>query len=262
MRRLSIGGPKFWLAYVAAVGNGMSSVPFINWCRARMGLVPVWEAAPVSFAVTMVTGLVFLTALFLGSWRIVRRKFEGDPDLPESRRLLVLVYLSSVPFVLMMVSYYLDEWSAYHLDNHDVGSLEGPFWYVNLALYAVGFAVPIYYAVRDPRHGFFFAAFSSLATISVLAGRTPEREVQLYIIGARMAIVFLYFASGIWVQRIIAGILSALLCNPLGILGARVGSIAWGIRRRRAKGRKDEAGTEAEERVVVDGGEELANEEN
>jgi hypothetical protein len=237
--RFSLSGPRFQLAYVAAVGTGMGSIPFLDWLRARAGLVPLRDAAAVSIFLSALFLFGFLTMAYLGAWRFTRRRFAGDPDLPESGRLLLLMYASTMPGLLLCAllltaighgtGYYGDSFLVYYVG-----------WGVVSAL------LPVPFAVRDPRHGFFCASFGSLGGLGALFMMDDGGGVGLYVIGAAMAIVFLYFTSGIWVQRIMAIVLSVLVnCSP-GLLGATVGTISWAIRRKRAKRSEVAAALEAE----------------
>jgi hypothetical protein len=194
-------------------------------------MAPIRDAAAVSGLLSALFLFALLTMAYLGAWAFTRRKFIGDPDLPESGRLLLLVYASTIPGLLF---------SALVL----IGMGKGTYHYGEFSLvYFLGWGLvtallPVPFAVRDPRHGFFCGSFGSVAGISALFVMGDGGGAALYVIGGGMAIVFLYFTSGIRIQRIIAILLCVLVrCSP-GLLGATVGTISWAIRRRRARQRE------------------------
>jgi uncharacterized protein (DUF697 family) len=230
MKAFTIGGPKFWLAYVAAAGNGMCSLAFVNWFRSRLGLPEIAEAEGEPVFLTALVFLVFISLFFFLAWKVVSRRYEGHPDLPNSKRLLILVFAASAPLTLSLIV-------AQAVENYTV---ETEMYSVVLMAAAVILLalIPVPFSVRDPRHGFFCAQLSMMTALGPAYGFEEPGHIELYIVGIRMAVVYLYFILGVWPQRVIAIVASVVVgCSP-GMLGAAVGTISWAIRRKRTRQRR------------------------
>jgi hypothetical protein len=222
--RFSLSGPRFQLAYVAALANGMSSVPFLNWCRRVVGLGLFTAATPASALLTVVVFTLLLSGLFFGAWEVVRRKFKDDPDLPESRRLFLLTFIASLGFILFQTVAYFEGSAGEYALHAFVFSLAATLSFLALVV------PPVWFGARDARHGFFCAGLFWATSFIGAFQDYPALPVGGYFYGVRMAAVFLYFTSGIRVQRILAGLVVVLTCAPSAAFGL-LGGLAWILRR-------------------------------
>jgi len=222
--RFSLSGPRFWLAYVAAVANGMSSVPFLNRCRSVIGLEPFSAATPGSALLTVCVFIFLLSGLYLGAWAVARWKFRNDPDLPESKRLLLLTFVASLGFICFQTVDFFEGTAGEDPLHAFVFSLAATGSFLTLVV------PPALFGARDPRHGFFCAGLFWATSFLGAFNYYPSLPVGAYFYGVRMAVVFLYFTSGFWVQRILAGLVAFLTCSP-SVGFALLGGLAWVLRR-------------------------------
>lgn len=232
-RRITIGGPRFWTAYAAAVGAGIASVPFTEWCRGRLGLPPIDQAEGEPFFGTGLVVFYILSAWFYGIWRVIRSRYQSDPDIEECRQLMLLIFAACVPHPFAIIT---AQASASQPDTVIAGA--ALLWVLVAAL------IPVSFAVKNPRHGFFCAAMMGLCFPTTAGAGYPflaldyypkVSELHLYVTPIRMAVAFLYISFGVRVQSVITVLFAVLNCCSPGMLGAVVGTISWSIRKGPAK---------------------------
>jgi hypothetical protein len=239
----TIGGPLLWLGLACALGNGLCSQPVVDGLLSRLHLKTLEDGEPELREV--ISSLVIMAAagvLFFLIRLLVSRLCRGHAELPRWRRLILLSYVCSLSWQILIavVSVF------FRFDQ----SLPETMMLVVFVFSSFGIGAFLF-AMKNPPDGFFCEGISLLMMEQYSPHVTGIRAESAYFSGVTMGLIFAYIYGHAWSQRLL-GLLAMvpvalclyqvrnddlILVGVVLLYGAVPGSIVWvirwGLRRRK-----------------------------